>query len=97
MAYRLIFNPAIPDDLEAALNHYEAISPTLANRFRSSVNEIFDEIASRPESFPMETAPIRFARVDRFPYLILFTIRPKFISLLAIVHGSSDPQKWRKQ
>lgn len=95
MAHRLIFNPLIPDDLAEALDYYESISEELANRFRRSVNRRLDEIAERPESFQFDIPPIRFARVARFPYVIFFTVQPSFVSLLAIVHGSSNPVKWR--
>ena len=75
MAHKLIFDPAIPDDLINALDYYEAISPTLANRFRSSVDQKLDDIAERPESFPIDIAPIRFVKIGRFPYLIFFAVQ----------------------
>ena len=97
MAHRLLFEPAIPGDLAGALDYYEEISPTLANRFRRSVNQCLDRIAKQPESFPFDIQPIRFAKVGRFPYLILFVVKPNFVSLIAIVHGSSKPERWRER
>lgn len=97
MAHRLIFNPAIPEDLASALDYYGDISPLLANRFRENVDRRFDDIAERPESFPIDVPPIRFASVGRFPYLIFFVVKPEFVSLVAIVHGSSEPETWRSR
>ena len=34
-------------------------------------------------------------RVEGFPYLILFVMRRRSVSILAIAHGGSDPEKWR--
>jgi plasmid stabilization system protein ParE len=95
VAHRLIFNPSVPDDLSRALEYYEGISTTLANRFRENVNPRLDEIAEHPESFAVDIAPIRFAKIDRFPYLVFFAVKPDFVSVLAILHGSSDPSRWR--
>ena len=95
MARRLIFNSSIPDDLASALDYYEEISPALANRFRENVDRRLDDIAERPESFPKDVSPTRFAKIDRFPYLIFFVAKASFVSVIAIVHTSSEPDKWR--
>jgi plasmid stabilization system protein ParE len=97
VAHRLIFDPAVAEDLSQAVRHYEAITIELANRFRKNVDVRLDDIASRPESFSIDVEPIRFAKVERFPYLIFFVIKSKFVSILAIVHGASDPSKWRQR
>lgn len=95
MTHRLIFEPLVAEDLTDAVDHYKSIATQLANRFRQKVNQRLDDIAQRPESFPIDKAPIRFAKVDRFPYLIFFVFKPEFVSILAIVHGASDPSRWR--
>ena len=97
MAHRLIFNRLIPDDLTAALDYYEKISPALANRFRAEVNRRLDDIAERPESFPVDVSRIRFAKLYRFPYLVFFAAKSEFVSVIAIVHGSSEPNEWRNR
>ncbi len=97
MAYNLVFNPLVPDDLVNALDYYEAISPTLANRFRAHVDRRLSDLAKRPESFPQDIPPIRFAKIDRFPYLIFFAIKNKHVLVLGVIHGSSEPRKWRER
>ena len=95
MDHRLILHPAIPDDLTDAVTFYDGISPALGDRFRENVKRRLADISERPESFPIDVAPIRFARVERFPYLILFVPRASHVSVIAIVHGGSDPRRWR--
>jgi plasmid stabilization system protein ParE len=97
VAHKLIFDPSIPDDLAEAIDYYENISPNLANRFRASVDRRLDDIANHPELFPVDVPPIRFAKIDRFPYLVFFSVYATFVSVIAIVHGSSEPSKWRSR
>ena len=97
VAHRLRFHSAIPDDLVNALDYYEGVSHTLANRFRDSVDKRLDDIAKNPELFVFDAPPIRFAKIDRFPYLIFFTVQSGFAFIIAIVHGASDPNKWRSR
>ena len=59
--------------------------------------ERLDEIAERPDSFPLDIPPIRFAKIDRFPYLVFFSVHAHFVSVIAIVHGSREPSNWRER
>ena len=97
MAYRLIFDPNIPDDLRRAIDYYEPLSPVLADRFRDQINLRLDDISEHPESFAIDVSPIRFAKIEKFPYIVFFVVSTDFITILAIVHGSSDPSKWRNR
>ena len=97
VAIELVFHPAIPDDLATAFAYYDGISKTLGNRFRDNVKELLSNISERPESFPMDVEPIRFGRVERFPYLVLFVLRASHVSVIAVLHGASDPRKWRER
>lgn len=97
MARRLVFAPQVPDDLFAAVDYYERISATLANDFRQHVNDKLDDIAERPESFTRDIESVRFARVERFPYLIFFVADQDSVSIIAVLHGASDPARWRSR
>lgn len=97
MARKLIFHASIPDDLVSAIAYYDRISVTLGDRFRDNVKLRLAQVSERPESFPTDIGPIRFARVERFPYLIFFVARTESILVLAIVHGSSNPDRWRNR
>lgn len=95
MESKLLFEPHVAEDLADALRHYDSIAIQLGNRFRQRVNERLDDIAARAESFPTDIAPVRFAKIEQFPYLIFFVVRPDFVTILAIVHGASDPRRWK--
>jgi hypothetical protein len=97
VALELVFHPSIPDDLALAIAYYDEISRTLGNRFRDNVKDLLSNLSERPESFPMDVEPIRFGRVERFPYLIFFVPRTSYVSVIATLHGASDPRKWRER
>jgi hypothetical protein len=97
MADPLRFHPLVASDLRDAIGWYDGISVGLGNRFRMLVDSRFDDIAERPESFPHAFDDVRFARVQRFPYLILFRETQDVIHVLGVFHGASDPGKWRQR
>lgn len=96
MANKLRFHSAVPEDLVSALDYYESISPGLADRFRESVDQRLADIERNPESFPFDIPPARFTKIERFPYVIFFVVaKAGWVVVLAIVHGASDPNRWR--
>jgi len=97
MADRLRFHPLVTSDLRDAIRWYDGISTRLANRFRDLVDARFDQISERPESFPLAFDDVRFARIQRFPYLLLFRESEDVIHVLGVFHGASDPAKWRRR
>ncbi len=97
MAKPLRFHPLVADDLVSAGDWYDEISTELGNRFRDWVDASFDAVESRSEAYGMVDPPLRAARVNRFPYLILFEITITTIEVLGVFHTASDPDKWRKR
>ena len=95
MADRLRFHRNVASDLREAMRWYDEISPHLGQRFRDLANERFDAIADNPEWFPFAFDDVRFARLKRFPYLMLFRERGDHVQVLGVFHSASDPRKWR--
>jgi len=97
MAERLRFHPLMVSDLRNAIRWYDDISVELGNRFRKSVDGRFDAITQRPESFAFAFEEVRFIRLRRFPYLVLFRLHQNAIHVLGIFHSASDPERWRQR
>jgi len=95
MADRLRFHRLAPDDLRDAINWYDEISVELANRFRGSVESCLDKVDAHPEAFAVAFDDVRFARIERFPYLILFREDRDTVHVLGVFHSASDMEKWR--
>ncbi len=95
MAEPLRFHPLVADDIEAAANWYDNISPDLGHRFCVAVDFRLDAVELRPESFGVVDHPLRASRVERFPYLIVFEHSKSATDVLGVFHTASDPNKWR--
>jgi plasmid stabilization system protein ParE len=89
----------VPDDLVEALDWYDSKSIALGNRFRNAVDAAFSAVEESPEAYPFAFPDlrIRFYRLRRFPYLILYRVEDNSIVVLGVRHGASDPEKWRRR
>jgi plasmid stabilization system protein ParE len=97
MAKPLRFHPRIASDLRGAIQWYDDISGELAARFRAAAHSCFDQISDQPGRFPLAFEEVRFARLERFPYLVLFRDRLSSVELIGVFHAASDPEKWRRR
>lgn len=97
MPDRLRFHPRVVKDLKQAISWYEKISPALADQFRAGVNQRFDDIADRRHFFALAFADVRFAKLRRYPYLVLFQEQGEVASILGVFHSASDPRKWQRR
>ena len=97
MADPLRFHRQFVSDLRYATEWYDSVSAELDNRFRLQVDARFDNIATSPDSFAIAFDDIRFARIHRFPYIIIFKRLNNYIHVLGLFHGTSDPAKWQRR
>ena len=75
------FAPEVPDELAAAVLWYEARRQGLGREFLDEVQATLPLVDERPRSFPRlqavdATLEIRRALLARFPYALVFFVRP---------------------
>lgn len=102
----LVFHPAAVDELDAAVEWYEARSPGVGARFYGQVVETLGLV----EHFPQSGAPVdaeegeldgvRLFPMQRFPFIVV--ARPEAadsgaILILAVAHTRRDPDYWRER
>jgi hypothetical protein len=68
----VIFLPAARQEVLEAQDWYEAETSGLGARFRAEVERQVDRIAANPLHFPEVHRDVRRARLQRFPYALLF-------------------------
>jgi plasmid stabilization system protein ParE len=84
-------------DFDAAFDWYEAQRPGLGAQFAERVQYVLDGISSRPALYPRVLGDVRRGVVRQFPYLFIYQAEPERIVVLAILHGSRDPDLWRER
>ncbi|HXO20098.1 MAG TPA: type II toxin-antitoxin system RelE/ParE family toxin [Thermoanaerobaculia bacterium] len=80
-----------------AADWYEKRSPGLGVAFLVLIEQTLAHIAENPGQFPLVYRDVRRASLKRFPFGIFFRLRKDRIRVLAVMHSSRDPQRWRRR
>jgi plasmid stabilization system protein ParE len=92
---RLVFHLAARADLEEARDWYSAQRSGLGDELGAAVHDMITRIRNYPQLFPEVEPRVRRAVLSRFPYSLLYVIRPEEIEILAVFHHRRDPATWR--
>ena len=97
MPYQILFSPAAKLDLEEALQHYEAISLTLGERFTNHLDDRLELLSITPGAGAIRYEDVRCTFIEKFPYLIHYTVDnvQEAVTVLRIFHTSRKPL-WEK-
>lgn len=80
-----------------AAQWYESRSQGLGRVFLDLVEQTLAEIADGPRRFPEVYRGVRRALVKRFPFGIFFRLRRDRLTVLAVMHLSRHPRRWRER
>lgn len=94
MTRTLSFNGQARGELRKAARHYGLESPTLRIAFLEEIDAALAQLLAYPESAPVVRGTIRRMLLRRFPYSLLYTLRPGEIRILAVMHQSRRPFYW---
>lgn len=95
MTVSVRLRPEAEQDLADAAAWYEEQLPGLGNRFLDEVLSTFSAIAEAPLRYPMLHRDTRRALIHRFPFGIYFRVESTAIVVLAVMHGSRNPRRWK--
>ncbi len=96
--YKVFISDEPKLDLKQAAHYYQEQQNGLGNRFLRSIYDCISLIKTQPKSFQIRYKNTRVGLPKKFPYLIIYDIieNQKEIRIIAILHSSQDPEKWRK-
>lgn len=97
MKYAVQIRPEAEQDLEDAAIWYEQQQLTLGHDFLDAIDSEFQRIASSPMMYPVVHRETRRAIIQRFPFSIFYRIEDNVILVIAILHGSRNPQSWKNR
>jgi plasmid stabilization system protein ParE len=97
MSLPVFLRPEAQADLLAARNWYERHRAGLGDEFADAVGQLLERIELLPELYPATHRIVRRGKVRRFPYVVYYRVQPSRVEVIAILHGSRNPQIWQER
>jgi plasmid stabilization system protein ParE len=82
-------------DLADAATWYETQMPGLGHQFLDEMLATFSSVSDSPLIYPIVHRNTRRALTHRFPFGIYYRIEKTEIVVLAVMHGSRNPHRWK--
>ena len=92
MSFRLRILAAAAKDIEAARDWYEGQQDGLGGVFLDAIDAALARITAKPLTYRLVRRDARRALVRRFPYVVIFRVKPDQIRILAVLHQHRDPE-----
>jgi len=97
MTPRLFLRKAARADITEAFRWYEERGAGLGREFLRALRVTLAAVERAPEQFAVVLDDIRRAQLPRFPYLVYYVVLPRGISIIAVMHGRRNPQRWHRR
>jgi plasmid stabilization system protein ParE len=94
---RIIFTAAAEAEIVEAVDWYEERSPGLSLDFTDELATVIRRIRENAQQFPIVHKDLRRALLRRFPYGVFFREKSGEIHVLACLHASRNPRRWRSR
>jgi toxin ParE1/3/4 len=91
--------PEAEQEMLEAILWYEDRQEGLGEKFHEATRHAIEAVAQAPLRFPVYEAAklrheLRRASVDRFPYYVVYEVRPDELLVVAVIHASRRPGYW---
>jgi len=84
-------------EFQQAIDYYNSQSLGLGFEFADEVKAAVVRIRNYPEAWTPLSKRTRRCQVYRFPYSIIYELRPELIVIVAIQHHRRKPVNWRQR
>ncbi len=91
------YHPLFDCDVREAAAWYDQRSPGLGGAFTNIVRSTVEKVIGDPGRFALAKIGCRYARVLRFPYIVLFDVVDDELLVLALLHTARSDKKWRER
>ena len=88
------FHELAERELNDAAQYYGQQQSGLATAFIADVRRCADAILQHPEAGPVVRGAVRRRLCGRFPYAVLYTVRPDAVRILAVMNLKRRPTYW---
>jgi plasmid stabilization system protein ParE len=95
MSLPIVLRPDAEADLQSARGWDEAQRAGLGDDFAAAVEQFFTRIQALPQLYATVQANVRRNKLKRFPYVVYYRVHADRLEVIAILHGSRNPQTWQ--
>lgn len=97
MNYQVLLRPDAELDIQDAFEWYEQRQKGLGSEFVRMVDSCLSQIQKNPMAYPTIHREIRRVLLRRFPYGVFYLLEAERerIVVLACIHASRDPKRWK--
>jgi plasmid stabilization system protein ParE len=88
------FHRAAEHELNEAAQYYDLEDPGLGTAFLEEVDRCLQAIQAHPEAGAILRGVVRRRLLRRFPYALLYKIKPSGIRILAVMNLRRRPTYW---
>ena len=81
-------------ELNEAAQYYDLENPGLGSSFLAEVDRCLESIEAHPEAGAILRGSVRRRLLRRFPYALLYKIKPDTIRILAVMNLKRRPTYW---
>lgn len=83
-------------EMADAISWYEEHESGLGSAFREAVETTIAFIVDNPSAYPIVFgSTIRRAIIERFPYIVVYSLEPDQVLIVSVFHTSRNPIVWR--
>ena len=88
------FHRLAEHELNEAAQYYDLEEPGLGSSFLEEVDRCLQSIEAHPEAGPVLRGSVRRRLLRRFPYALLYKIKPNGLRILAVMNLKRRPMYW---
>jgi len=82
-------------EIEEAAAFYDMQSPGLGSAFIDEFQRAIERIAEFPDAAPLTRDRVRKRFLNRFPFSVIYSVKPEKVRILAVAHQKRRPFYWR--
>lgn len=94
MPVEVRLHPGAENELRAAYIWYLERSEIVAAAFQLEVDHAVQAVSEGSNRWPKVTASERRYVFPRFPFSLIYRIRPQFVEIIAVAHQKRKPDYW---
>jgi toxin ParE1/3/4 len=89
------FHPEAERELYEAALRYESEVPDLGRRFGDELERVVRLVLEHPEMGARVDENLRHFVLRKFPFSVVYAITGDLAYIVAVAHGSREPEYWR--